>query len=461
MSADEWKQHFPTYQIGDKDIGLHEYDAAARNLDSDEKLFLSASNIAMLIGAGLASLTVGFLDKISSNLSNIYPIWIVYTFIIIGTISYTFMTIKYFCSRHKSIVFSSRKIIVLRRMLGLNYGPIRLVLPNWRVEGADEPFAIKIFPGWLQYPCYPFYVMVLLSTAVLLVVVPQLFNDLCKKEILDSYEQICSGELVFYSFYFILFWVLVMTITFRMSLLDYHENYLLLVSKFVAKVIRVKLVPNFEYTLYRAILSIEETKRFNVSINNFKTIVIFLEDRGFADHCGISLRSIVRAIMDYLKRGKRSGASTITQQLSRTLFIKFPVPEIRRKIIEMLLAVWLEKVSNKKQIIEMYIVSVRYELDTYGVISAMKFFFGQIISQPSRAQAFFLVERISNIRSAFLVGKIRKNLTYALEAGVIEQTDLIEIFALYADAIKNEKIIESKESNLTDLEQTVAFRPSK
>ncbi|MBI5663612.1 MAG: hypothetical protein HZC49_00780 [Nitrospirae bacterium] len=162
-----WRQHFPTYYFEDRDIVIEEYKTAAKSLEAEERVFLNASNIAIIASAGLGSLAIGSLEKLTEKFTNIVPATTTLAILVILTIGFSWVALRYFADRQKSIVFAARKVIVLRRMLGLNYGTIQLVLPNWRIEGADEPFAVRLFPGWNTYVTYPFYALAGISSAVL------------------------------------------------------------------------------------------------------------------------------------------------------------------------------------------------------------------------------------------------------------------------------------------------------
>ena len=54
-----WKQHFPTYHFKNRDIALEEYRLTAKALEAEERVFLNAANIAIVIGAAFGSLALG------------------------------------------------------------------------------------------------------------------------------------------------------------------------------------------------------------------------------------------------------------------------------------------------------------------------------------------------------------------------------------------------------------------
>jgi len=107
-----------------------------------------------------------------------------------------------------------------------------------------------------------------------------------------------------------------------------------------------------------------------------------------------------------VKLKRRSGRSTITQQLSGTLFIQDLSKLIRRKSIEIPLALWCNRNFSKDEQLNIYLASVRFEKGVYGVTEAMKHFWGDVRLAPTMAESFFLVERVSNIKSKLLTNRI-------------------------------------------------------
>lgn len=105
--------------------------------------------------------------------------------------------------------------------------------------------------------------------------------------------------------------------------------------------------------------------------------VIATEDERFYEHWGIDVVGIARAFLVNLSSGGlREGASTITQQLARTLFLT-QEKTLSRKIREALLSIQIEKNYSKKQILEMYLNDIYYGEGAYGVESASRTYFGK------------------------------------------------------------------------------------
>lgn len=105
--------------------------------------------------------------------------------------------------------------------------------------------------------------------------------------------------------------------------------------------------------------------------------VLAAEDDDFYDHSGIKFSAILRAlIVDVFHGTKRQGGSTITQQLARNLFLSREKTLVR-KAKEAILAIRLEKIYSKDQLLEMYLNTVYFGHGAYGIDSASRNYFGK------------------------------------------------------------------------------------
>jgi len=101
-----------------------------------------------------------------------------------------------------------------------------------------------------------------------------------------------------------------------------------------------------------------------------------VEDRRFRSHPGIDPFGLIRALYANLTAGEVvQGGSTLTQQLAKNLFLT-PERNIRRKVQEALLALWLERRFSKDQLLEIYLNRVYLGAGAYGVDAAARLFFG-------------------------------------------------------------------------------------
>ncbi|MFN7065323.1 MAG: penicillin-binding protein 1A [Aquificaceae bacterium] len=117
---------------------------------------------------------------------------------------------------------------------------------------------------------------------------------------------------------------------------------------------------------------------------------ISAEDKNFYRHPGIDPVAIFRAILANLRRGElRQGASTITQQIARNLFLT-PDKSIGRKIREALLALRIERDFTKDQILEMYLNYIYLGQGAYGVEAASKVYFGKSVKELTVDEAAVL-----------------------------------------------------------------------
>ncbi len=118
---------------------------------------------------------------------------------------------------------------------------------------------------------------------------------------------------------------------------------------------------------------------------------IAIEDKDFYKHNGVSFfGGILRALkeMFVLHKGLQGG-STITQQLVKSALLT-PERTITRKVKEIVLALWTEKLYTKDQILEMYLNQVPYGGSSYGIEEAAKTYFGKHASELSISEAAFL-----------------------------------------------------------------------
>ena len=104
---------------------------------------------------------------------------------------------------------------------------------------------------------------------------------------------------------------------------------------------------------------------------------VAIEDRRFYQHYGVDPFGIARAtIANILHRGVAQGASTITQQLAKNLFLT-QERTVHRKLQEALLALWLERKFTKTQILELYLNRVYFGSGAYGIEQASQRYFGK------------------------------------------------------------------------------------
>ncbi len=115
-----------------------------------------------------------------------------------------------------------------------------------------------------------------------------------------------------------------------------------------------------------------------------------IEDRRFYEHYGVDPYGIARAaIANILHRGVTQGASTITQQLAKNLFLT-QERTVHRKLQEMLLALWLERKFSKTQILELYLNRVYFGSGAYGIEQAAQRYFGKPAKEMSLPEAALL-----------------------------------------------------------------------
>ena len=115
-----------------------------------------------------------------------------------------------------------------------------------------------------------------------------------------------------------------------------------------------------------------------------------IEDDKFYSHHGISIKGIIRAIVANLReKGMSQGASTITQQLARNLFLS-QEQSYGRKISEVLLSIQIEKKFSKDEILELYLNQIFLGSGSFGVEAAARTYFGKSVTDMDLGQAAVL-----------------------------------------------------------------------
>jgi len=158
-------------------------------------------------------------------------------------------------------------------------------------------------------------------------------------------------------------------------------------------------------------------------------MLLSVEDREFFDHWGMNIkRTFKSVIIDVLRWKKAYGASTITQQLARMLFLHRK-KTIERKIKEALTAIKLERTYSKEEILQMYLNQYYFGRGAYGISAAARAYFDKpveeltindcallvgLLKAPSRYSALDSAEQILHIRdnslySYFDWGKISRS----------------------------------------------------
>jgi penicillin-binding protein 1C len=112
---------------------------------------------------------------------------------------------------------------------------------------------------------------------------------------------------------------------------------------------------------------------------------ISIEDKDFYKHPGFSMTGIIRAARETILNKQMQGGSTITQQLIKSALLS-PEITVGRKVKEIILAFWAERIYSKNQILEMYLNQVPYGGTAWGIEAAAWTYFGTPVSGLNLAQ---------------------------------------------------------------------------
>ena len=170
---------------------------------------------------------------------------------------------------------------------------------------------------------------------------------------------------------------------------------------------------------------------------NLVGAVIAVEDQRFFDHHGVDPVRIAGAALHDLQRGEAAqGASTLTQQLARQAFLTRD-KTIRRKLREAVLALRLERLFTKEEILEMYLNKVYFGGGLYGVEAASLGFFGKHATELDVAEGALLAGLIQAPSAYAPTGDLdlateRRNLVLRVmrDSGAIDASTYAEAAAI-------------------------------
>jgi 1A family penicillin-binding protein len=123
--------------------------------------------------------------------------------------------------------------------------------------------------------------------------------------------------------------------------------------------------------------------------SSMQEATLAIEDKNFYIHPGFDVPSIIRAFIQNSSGRSFQGGSTITQQLIKSSMLT-PEQRLSRKIKEVILAFWTERMYTKRQILEMYFNQIPYGGTAWGVEAAAEVYFGKPVQKLTLAESAFL-----------------------------------------------------------------------
>jgi monofunctional biosynthetic peptidoglycan transglycosylase len=123
--------------------------------------------------------------------------------------------------------------------------------------------------------------------------------------------------------------------------------------------------------------------------------VIASEDQAFATHVGFDFNAISKAMASNQHSHRVRGASTITQQTAKNLFL-MPSRSWWRKGLEAYMTVWLELLLSKQRILETYLNVAQFGDGIFGVEAAARYYFHKPASQLDAREAATLAASLPN-----------------------------------------------------------------
>ncbi len=123
--------------------------------------------------------------------------------------------------------------------------------------------------------------------------------------------------------------------------------------------------------------------------------IVISEDWSFYEHFGLDIEQIKMALKDFLMLKRVRGASTITQQLVKNLYLS-QEKTLKRKGLEALLAVKLERELSKQRILELYLNVIEFGKGVYGIGHAANYYFKKSAFDLTIKESAFLAMLLPN-----------------------------------------------------------------
>ncbi|MFY0673228.1 MAG: transglycosylase domain-containing protein [Bacteroidia bacterium] len=178
--------------------------------------------------------------------------------------------------------------------------------------------------------------------------------------------------------------------------------------------------------------------------------LVATEDERFHGHAGIDFKSLLRVAVRTVLGGDASGGggSTITQQLAKNLFkLRKDLPDnpmVIKKFQEWVIAVQLERKYTKEEILTMYLNTVEFLYNSFGIHAASKTYFNKVPSE------------LNEIESAALVGMLKAN--YLYNPKINPENNKKRRAVVFAQMMKNELITPAQFDSLKAQDLTLSFQ---
>lgn len=170
---------------------------------------------------------------------------------------------------------------------------------------------------------------------------------------------------------------------------------------------------------------------------------IAIEDHRFEEHPGVDLEGIAGAVVDNFKSGGLRGASTITQQLVKNVYLTDDI-KLTRKITEAYLALKVETILSKDQILEAYLNRNYFGQNAYGVQEASRTYFSKDVSELTLAESALIagiVKSTTGFQPYYRVKPEDFDSTEHYEVGQIDVLGETYVVVFNEDSVARQRLV--------------------
>jgi monofunctional biosynthetic peptidoglycan transglycosylase len=215
-------------------------------------------------------------------------------------------------------------------------------------------------------------------------------------------------------------------------------------------------------TLYQQFIPLDSISK------NLRNAVIAAEDDGFYTHPGFDIEAILSAYEYNKSKGKvKRGASTITQQLAKNLFLTGE-RSFERKFKELIYTVLMERYLGKDRILELYLNYAQWGKNIFGCEAASKHFFKKSSANLNRVESARLASVLAmpskvspnNIQSSFISRRMAVIANNLYIRGVIDDTGYFDLTGMYPPRKASDSLSDTSSQSMQPSDSDVNKSPA-
>lgn len=117
----KFQAYYPTYYVKNEQMAIAEYEACSRRVETGQTMFVGATNVMLIVTPLMTGLATFVAKNPNGDPFEQLPTIVMICFIVCICV-FSWLTVRYFAKAQKDVIINQRKMVVLRAMLGLDFG---------------------------------------------------------------------------------------------------------------------------------------------------------------------------------------------------------------------------------------------------------------------------------------------------------------------------------------------------